>query len=50
MIQLSTLTGAILISLGKKYAGLFSNSNQLTNKFIQAGKQVGEESWRMPVD
>ena len=50
MIELSTLTGAIVIALGKKHAGLFSNSDELTRKFMEAGKQVKEETWRMPVD
>lgn len=50
MVELSTLTGAIVIALGKKHAGLFSNSDELANKFMQAGTQVDELSWRMPVD
>ena len=50
MIELSTLTGAIVIALGKKHAGLFSNSDQLTNNLLSAGRQVKEEAWRMPVD
>lgn len=50
MIELSTLTGAIIVALGKKHAGLFSNSDNLAIDFIRAGQQVGEESWRMPVD
>lgn len=50
MIQLSTLTGAIVIALGNKHAGLFSNSDSLATKFMEAGRQVDENSWRMPVD
>ena len=50
MIELSTLTGAIVIALGKKHAGLFSNSDELSNALIEAGRQVKQESWRMPVD
>ena len=38
MIELSTLTGAIVIALGKKHAGLFSNSDQLTNNLLSAGR------------
>ena len=40
MIELSTLTGAIIIALGKKHAGLFSNSDELTQNFLRAGRQV----------
>ena len=50
MIELSTLTGAIVIALGKKHAGLFSNSDELSKNFLNAGQQVKEEAWRMPVD
>lgn len=50
LIELSTLTGAIIIALGKKHAGLFSNSDSLAKNFIKAGSQVNEHSWRMPVD
>ena len=39
-----------MIALGKKHAGLFSNSDDLSGRLIDAGKQVFEESWRMPVD
>lgn len=42
MIELSTLTGAMVIALGKKHAGVFSNSDELANNFIEAGKQVSE--------
>lgn len=50
LIELSTLTGAIVIALGKKHAGLFSNSDNLAKRFMEAGSQVNEHSWRMPVD
>ena len=50
MIELSTLTGAVVIALGKKHAGLFSNSDRLANSLTEAGKEVNEEVWRLPVD
>ncbi len=50
MIDLATLTGAIIIALGDQYAGLFSNDDKLSDKLIAAGKAVGEGVWRMPVD
>ncbi len=41
LIELSTLTGAIIIALGKKHAGLFSNSDSLSNKLTSVGNQIG---------
>ncbi|MGL5838542.1 MAG: leucyl aminopeptidase [Sphingorhabdus sp.] len=49
IIDLATLTGAIIISLGKEHAGLFSNSDELSEKLTAAGKATGEKLWRMPV-
>lgn len=49
MIDLATLTGAIIISLGSEYAGLFSNDDDLAEKIAAAGKAVGEPVWRMPM-
>jgi leucyl aminopeptidase len=49
IIDLATLTGAILISLGKEYAGLFSNSDQLSEALIKAGTESGDPLWRMPM-
>ncbi len=49
IIDLATLTGAIIISLGKEYAGLFSNSDDLAGKLIAAGEATGDKLWRMPV-
>ncbi len=49
MIELSTLTGAIIISLGHERAGLFSNNTPLSNKLRAAGALVGEKLWRMPL-
>lgn len=50
IIDLATLTGAIIISLGSHFAGLFSNDDELSEKLTAAGKAVGEKLWRMPVD
>jgi leucyl aminopeptidase len=49
IVDLATLTGAIIISLGKEHAGLFSNSDDLSDKLIAAGKATGDKLWRMPV-
>jgi leucyl aminopeptidase len=49
MIDLATLTGAIIIALGSEYAGLFSNDEQLTQRLIAAGKATGEKLWQMPL-
>ncbi len=49
MVDLATLTGAIIVGLGHEYAGLFSNDDGLSEKLIAAGKAVGEEVWRMPL-
>ncbi len=49
MLDLATLTGAMIISLGLEYAGVFSNSDELANNFLAAGPKVGENAWRMPI-
>ncbi|MFN7157364.1 MAG: leucyl aminopeptidase, partial [Erythrobacter cryptus] len=49
MIDLATLTGAIVISLGHEHAGLFSNDEELAQKLIAAGQATGELLWRMPL-
>ena len=49
IIDLATLTGAIIISLGKEYAGLFSNDDALANDLTAAGEATGEKVWRMPL-
>jgi len=49
MIDLATLTGAIIVSLGSEYAGLFSNDDKLSNQLIEAGNKVDEKLWRMPL-
>lgn len=49
MIDLATLTGAIIISLGNEYAGLFSNDDTLAETITNAGKAVAEPVWRLPM-
>jgi len=49
IIDLATLTGAILISLGHEWAGLFSNNDELAGKLQQAGDESGDKLWRMPL-
>jgi leucyl aminopeptidase len=49
MIDLATLTGAIIVALGHHYAGLYANDEQLAARLIEAGKAVGEDVWRMPL-
>ena len=49
MINLATLTGAILVALGHENAGLFSNSDDLSDAFLKAAKAEGEGAWRMPM-
>lgn len=49
MIDLATLTGAIITSLGQECAGLFSNDDGLAEKLLAAGKATGELLWRMPL-
>ncbi|MDB9986541.1 leucyl aminopeptidase [Candidatus Pelagibacter sp.] len=49
MIDLATLTGAIIVSLGSEYAGLFSNDDKLSKQLLNAGKKVDEKLWRMPL-
>jgi len=49
VIDLATLTGAILISLGHEWAGLFSNDEDLAGKLQRAGEESGDKLWRMPL-
>jgi leucyl aminopeptidase len=49
IVDLATLTGAIIISLGNEHAGLFSNDDKLSAQLTAAGKTVGEPLWRMPL-
>ncbi len=50
IVDLATLTGAIIVSLGSEYAGLFSNDNKLSRQLIDAGEVVEEKVWRMPLN
>jgi leucyl aminopeptidase len=49
MINLATLTGAIIVALGQEYAGLFSNNDKLVERLTKAGDATGERVWRMPL-
>ena len=49
VIDLATLTGAILVALGAEHAGLFSNDDKLSERLAEAGKEVGEPVWRLPL-
>jgi leucyl aminopeptidase len=49
MINLATLTGAIIVALGQEYAGLFSNDERLCERLAKAGEATGERVWRMPL-
>jgi leucyl aminopeptidase len=49
MIDLATLTGAIIMALGEEYAGLFSNNDDLSNKLFKVGEKVKEKVWRLPL-
>lgn len=44
------MTGAVVVALGKKHAGLFSNSDDIAVTLNTAGTEVNEEMWRLPVD
>jgi leucyl aminopeptidase len=48
MIDLATLTGAIIVSLGYEYAGVFSNDDKLVARLTAAGEAENEKVWRMP--
>lgn len=50
IIDLATLTGAMLIALGQEYAGIFSNNDKLCKQLKKAGKKVDEPVWRMPIN
>jgi leucyl aminopeptidase len=49
MVDLATLTGAIIVALGHHRAGLFSNDDELAARLIEAGKEADEQVWRMPL-
>ncbi len=49
IVDLATLTGAIIVCLGSEYAGLFSNDDRLSKQIFDAGEKVEEKVWRMPL-
>ena len=49
IVDLATLTGAIVVSLGSEYAGLFSNDDKLSKQIFDAGEKVEEKVWRLPL-
>lgn len=49
MIDLATLTGAIVVALGQEHAGLFSNNDELAERLFKVGQESGEKVWRMPL-
>ena len=49
MVDLATLTGAIIVALGHEHAGLFANDDKLAERLLKAGAVTGERLWRMPL-
>ena len=49
IIDLATLTGAIIIALGEEYAGLFSNNDKLSEQLFKIGNSINEKVWRLPL-
>jgi leucyl aminopeptidase len=49
MVNLATLTGAIIVALGQEHGGLFSNDEELAQKLLSVGIATGEKLWRMPL-
>jgi leucyl aminopeptidase len=49
MVDLATLTGAIILALGNEHAGLFCNSDELANQLLAVGKSTEEKLWRFPM-
>ncbi len=49
IVDLATLTGAIIVSLGHEHAGLFANDDTLAERIAAAGKATGEKVWRLPL-
>src|SRR5690606_8465202 len=49
MVNLATLTGAIMVALGQVHAGLFSNNDELSARLTEAGLATQEKVWRMPM-
>jgi leucyl aminopeptidase len=49
LVDLATLTGAMIISLGHEYGGMFSNDDSLAGQLDAAGRATGDKLWRMPL-
>ena len=49
MVDLATLTGAIMVALGTEHAGMFSNNDELAERLTKVGQETGEKVWRMPL-
>jgi leucyl aminopeptidase len=49
LVDLATLTGAVIIALGSTYAGLMSNDDRLAERITEAGRRTGEIVWRLPL-
>lgn len=49
IVDLATLTGAIIVALADVYSGLFSNDDELSNKIMKCGEATGERAWRLPM-
>ena len=49
IVDLATLTGAMIIALGHEHGGLFSNSDELAEQLLAAGKAAGDSLWRLPM-
>ena len=49
MVDLATLTGAMIIALGHEYGGVFSNNDELAERLVAAGTATGEKLWRLPM-
>ena len=50
MLDLATLTGACMVALGTKVAGLFSNDDAFSREVLDACRRTGERAWRLPLD
>ena len=50
IVDLATLTGAIIVALGSEYAGMFSNDDKLSKQLFDVGQKVDEKVWRMPLN
>ena len=50
IVTLATLTGAIIVALGKEHAGMFSNDDALSEQLAASGRETGDKVWRLPLD